>query len=274
MTGLEFLKAVGQISSDTRQEFILLSDTLGLSTLVESINHPKPKGATQGTVLGPFHTHDAPSLPAGASITSHFDTPDANPLLVIATLKDLQGNPIPGATIDVWETDHTGHYDTQYSTRPSTGPDNRGLLTSSETGEFWFKAIIPVSYPIPHDGPVGKMLEALRRHPFRPAHMHFLISKEGWDTLVTSLYIKGDKYETSDAVFGVKSGLVVEVGELEEGEGARYGVEEGTKVIRFPFVMVGEEEARSVRDKLAKEALEKLGSTATLVEGLPVADVD
>jgi protocatechuate 3,4-dioxygenase beta subunit len=165
---------------DQIQEFILLSDVLGLSLLVDSIDHPKPKGSTEGTVLGPFHTHEAKHSGQGSLISQD---PDGESLLVLCTLKDTDGYPISGAEIDVWETDSKGFYDVQYAER--TGPDGRAVLTSDENGEFWFKAIVPVPYPIPHDGPVGKLLKMLDRHPYRPSHMHFMFKKAGYDPLVT-----------------------------------------------------------------------------------------
>ena len=184
MTGLRFLTEVGQICTDVRQEFILLSDVLGLSILVDSIDHPKPKGSTEGTVLGPFHTHDAEEMPAGDSM-SH--DPKGEPLLVVCTLRDLQGRPVEDVKIDIWETDSTGHYDVQYAGRE--GPDGRCIMRSDREGVFWFKAITPVPYPIPHDGPVGKLLKKLHRHPYRPSHMHFMFEKEGYDHLIT--YVLG-----------------------------------------------------------------------------------
>jgi protocatechuate 3,4-dioxygenase beta subunit len=180
MTAIQFLTQVGQICTDVRQEFILLSDVLGLSLLVDSIDHPKPKGSTEGTVLGPFHTHEAEHVKEGSLISQ--DT-DGEPLLVLCTLKDVNGSPIPGAKIDVWETDSKGFYDVQHADR--TGPDGRAVLTSDDNGDFWFKAIVPVPYPIPHDGPVGKLLKVLGRHCYRPSHMHFMFKKDGYDPLIT-----------------------------------------------------------------------------------------
>ena len=177
---IEFLVQVGKISSDVRHEFILLSDVLGLSLLVDSIDHPKPKGASEGTVLGPFHTMDAHNIEAGSSISQD---PDGEPLLVVCTVKDTKGRPIPGVSVDVWETDSKGFYDVQYASRNT--PDGRAVLQSDEDGTFHFKAIVPVPYPIPHDGPVGKLLEKLGRHPYRPSHMHFMFKKEGYDRLIT-----------------------------------------------------------------------------------------
>jgi len=194
--GSALLTEVGQISSNVRQvcsswrlevvitdqmkEFILLSDVLGLSLLVDSIDHPKPKGSTKGIVLGPFHTHEARHTEQGGSI-SH--DPDGEPLLVLCTLRSSDGEPILGAEIDVWETDSKGFYDVQYENR--SGPDGRAVLRSDENGRFWFKAIVPVPYPIPHDGLVGKLLKVLQRHPYRPRHMHFMFKKQGYDPLIT-----------------------------------------------------------------------------------------
>jgi protocatechuate 3,4-dioxygenase beta subunit len=148
MTALQFLTAAGQICSSTRQEFILLSDVLGLSVLVDALNHPKPKGATENTVLGPFFTEDAADFELGESIVK--DTKEEKWCLVKGKVTDENGKPIEGAVIEVWETDETGHYDTQYSAREF--PDYRGRLRSDKNGDFWFKAIRPVPYPIPHDG--------------------------------------------------------------------------------------------------------------------------
>ena len=148
MAALQFLTATGQICSDTRQEFILLSDVLGLSVLVDALNHPKPPGATENTVLGPFFTEDAADFKLGDSIVA--DKGEEKYCLVKGKVTDESGKPVEGATIEVWETDETGHYDTQYAERDH--PDYRGRLKSDKDGNFWFKAIRPVPYPIPHDG--------------------------------------------------------------------------------------------------------------------------
>lgn len=179
-SAIAFLIACGQISTDVRNEFILLSDVLGLSLLVDNINHPKPPGGTEGSVLGPFHTHDAPTLQNGASMTSD---PEGEPMLALCTVRDTQGNPVPGVKVDIWETDSSGHYDVQHADRGE--PTERCVMVTDEEGRFWFKAIKPVSYPIPHDGPVGKLLMLLGRHCWRPAHVHFMFGKEGWDKLIT-----------------------------------------------------------------------------------------
>lgn len=203
MAAIEFLTAVGQICSEVRQvgrqdstiptsnvrrtdrtrctqEYILLSDVLGLSLLVDSIDHPKPAHSTEGSVLGPFHSHDAELMSNGEAM-SH--DPNGEPCLVLCTLKDSHGRPIEGVKIDIWETDASGHYDVQYADRE--GPDGRCVVKSDKDGLFWFKAIKPVPYPIPHDGPVGRLLEKLHRHPYRPSHMHFMFEKSGYDHLIT-----------------------------------------------------------------------------------------
>ncbi|KAK2792895.1 hypothetical protein FQN52_002573 [Onygenales sp. PD_12] len=296
-TALSFLAETGQTTTPTRNEFILLSDILGLSLLVDAINHPTPRHstATESTVLGPFHTHDAPVLEAGDTL-SH----DAagEPMLALCSVRDMAGDPISGVKVDVWETDSTGHYDVQHSGRVRA--DGRGVLRSDGAGGFWFRAIKPVSYPIPHDGTVGRLLGALGRHPWRPAHVHFMFEKEGegdgegdgeggWEKLVTALYLRGDPYESSDAVFGVKQSLVVDLHPLTDpAEAERYNVPLGTAVLRHDFVLVRKEEAAALRERNSVEALGKIGlgvgsememgmgmkMRVRMEGGLPVADVD
>ncbi|KIY02345.1 uncharacterized protein Z520_02483 [Fonsecaea multimorphosa CBS 102226] len=269
MAGIQFLTKTGHICTDVRQEFILLSDILGLSLLVDSIDHPKPKNSTEGTVLGPFHTHEAEHLEHGSAM-SH----DANgePLLVLCTVKDVSGHPIEGVKIDIWETDSSGKYDVQHPDRD--GPDGRCIMKSDAQGVFWFNAIVPVPYPIPHDGPVGQLLKKLGRHPMRPAHMHFMFEKEGFDHLITALYLKNDPYETSDAVFGVKNSLIVDLGKCDSEIAQKYGVKEGTKLLTYDFVLVTDKESAELRAENSRKALERLGRRVKIVKGLPVPDVD
>ena len=177
---ITFLTQTGQKCTSTRQEFILLSDILGLSSLLDSIDHPSPPGTTQGTLLGPFHTHDAQHLPAGAAI-SH-DT-SGKPLFVLCTVRATNGTPLKDVRVDIWHADSTGLYDVQYSQRDA--PEGRGVLHSDASGRFWFSAIQPVPYPVPDDGPVGKLLTTLGRHQWRPAHMHFILAADGYERLVT-----------------------------------------------------------------------------------------
>jgi protocatechuate 3,4-dioxygenase beta subunit len=287
MAALNFLVQVGQISSDVRHEFILLSDILGLSLLVDAIDHPKPASSTEGSVLGPFHTHEAETILNGGGMSAD---PDGEPCLVLCTVKDVKGNAIEGVKIDIWETDSKGFYDVQYGERD--GPDGRCVMVSDGEGVFWFKAIVPVPYPIPHDGPVGKLLKLLGRHPWRPAHMHFMFEKKGWDHLITwvypfllrlsaiadfgysALYVRNDPYETSDAVFGVKQSLIVDFGTADSATAAKYGVTEGSKVLKHDFVLVDEKETEKLRDENALNAMKKLGRKVKLLNHLPVPDVD
>ncbi|KAI8937149.1 hypothetical protein NX059_006363 [Plenodomus lindquistii] len=271
MAGIKFLTEVGQICTDVRQEFILLSDIIGLSLLVDSIDHPKPPHSTEGTVLGPFHTHDAETLPAGSAISAD---PSGEPLLVLCNIKTTSGAPISGAKIDVWETDSNGKYDVQYEDRGNNA-DGRAILVSDDEGVFWFKAIVPVPYPIPHDGPVGKLLDKLGRHCWRPSHMHFMFEKEGFDPLVTALYVRGSDYETSDAVFGVKDSLIVGLGTVTPALAKKYGVEEGSKLLTYDFVLVTDDETKQLRHDEAVKAMKGLGREGMMiVNGLPVPEVD
>jgi catechol 1,2-dioxygenase len=217
MAAIKFLTATGQMCDDTRQEFILLSDTLGVSTLVELINNRKSPGATETSVLGPFYVEGAPDLPAGASILK--DGSDAD-LLVHGRVHDAAGAPIVGAVLDVWQTAPNGFYDVQDPTQPAM--NLRGKFATDSDGMFELRTIMPTPYPIPHDGPVGALLTATGRHPWRPAHLHFIVSAPGYRTLTTALYFEDDPYVDSDAVFGVKDALVVRPVPHDGGESVRY----------------------------------------------------
>lgn len=212
--GIGFLTKIGQICSDERQEFILLSDTLGLSMLVDAINNRRPPGATENTVLGPFHIADAPVRQMGDVISLDGK---GEPCLFEGSVVDMQGNPIQGAKIDVWSDNADGFYDVQ---QPGIQPkwNNRGIFITGEDGRYSFVGIKPVSYPIPDDGPVGQMLGHLGRHPYRPAHMHYIITAPGYETLVTHTFVGDDEYLTSDAVFGVKKTLIAPFETVENGE--------------------------------------------------------
>ena len=205
VAGIEFLTAVGRTCSPTRQEFILLSDTLGLSTLVTAQNHRKPLGCTEATVFGPFHVEGAPERPLGADVANGAL---GEPCLVRGCIRGLAGEPIAGAVIEVWQADANGLYDIQYEALEEHRA--RATLRSAQDGGYHFRSIVAMPYPIPHDGPVGQLLEALHRHPWRPAHLHFRISAPGYETLVTHVFRDGDPYLESDAVFGVRSSLVAD----------------------------------------------------------------
>ena len=202
--GIDFLTATGQTCSAVRQEFILLSDTLGLSMLTVAMNHSKPSGATEATVFGPFHADDAPRVDQGADIAG--DAPGM-PLFVDARVQSLDGTPVPFAEVDVWQADDEGLYDLQRG-ELGTRRRARGVLQSDAQGRVRFRSLMPTPYPIPTDGPVDRMLVATGRHPWRPAHVHFMISADGHERLVTHLFRDPDPYLDSDVVFGVRSSLI------------------------------------------------------------------
>ncbi|CAN5394136.1 intradiol ring-cleavage dioxygenase [soil metagenome] len=204
MQAIGFLTAAGHITDDKRQEFILLSDTLGLSTLVTAQNNAKPAGCTEATVLGPFHVDGAPVFRNGDDIANGAS---GEPCFVQATIRSLDGEPIANAQVDVWQSDEDGFYDVQL-TGTSQAHRARGRLFSDAAGRLHFRSILANHYPIPHDGPVGRMLDAVGRHPWRPAHLHFIISAAGYETLTTHVFRDDDPYLDSDAVFGVRSSLV------------------------------------------------------------------
>ncbi|GGL57959.1 intradiol ring-cleavage dioxygenase [Wenxinia marina] len=204
MKAILFLTETGHTSNDWRQEYILLSDVLGVSMLVDAINNRKPSGASESTVLGPFHVSGAPERALGDDICLD---QKGEPMLVRGRILDIDGKPIANARIDVWQANDEGFYDVQ---QKGLQPDFnlRGVFRSNERGEYWFKGVKPKFYPIPDDGPVGKLLGALGRHPYRPAHLHYIIEAEGFETLVTHIFDPDDPYIHSDAVFGVKESLM------------------------------------------------------------------
>jgi catechol 1,2-dioxygenase len=204
---IEFLTATGKKCDDKRQEFILLSDTLGVSMLVDAINHPKGGVGTESTVLGPFFVPGAPQAEFGADIRRrHLDA--AVPCLVTGKVTDQSGQPLAGATLEVWQTAANGFYDVQDTDAPQW--NLRGCFTTNARGEYALVTEKPVSYPVPTDGPVGRMLEAAGRHAFRPAHLHFMVKADGFETLVTHVFVNDDPYLDSDAVFATKESLVGE----------------------------------------------------------------
>jgi hydroxyquinol 1,2-dioxygenase len=201
---IEFLTAVGHITDDRRQEFILLSDTLGLSALVDLIaNRGKSARATESSLLGPFFREGAPEMPLGSSIPRDAD---GEPLMVLGRVSATDGKPVAGATLDVWQAAPNGLYDIQ---REDPAMDLRARFRTGADGSYSFMTVKTASYPVPHDGPVGAMLDALGRHPYRPAHIHFRFSAPGYKQLITALYMEGDRYLDSDAVFGAREPLVV-----------------------------------------------------------------
>jgi hydroxyquinol 1,2-dioxygenase len=239
LAAIEFLTRTGQISDHQRQEYILLSDTLGITMLVDAVQHAPRKATTDGavteraateravtestatespvtespvtespvtesSVLGPFYVEGAPELPAGANIAQRA----GEPLLVRGRVSSTDGTPLAGALLDVWQNDSNGLYDVQDPGQPQ--PHLRGKFRSDAAGQYSFRTVRPVSYPIPTDGPVGQLLARLGRHPYRPAHVHFKVSASGHQSVVTELFDAGDGYLETDVVFGVKRSLVVQ----------------------------------------------------------------
>lgn len=207
LEGIRFLTAIGQRCAPNRQEFILLSDTLGVSTLVNAMQNRKLTGETPSSVLGPFFKEGAPRLALGSTIVAD-DAAPGERILVEGRVTDLSGIPVGAADIDVWQTSAEGKYDIQLSEDGAL--DYRGRFVCDAEGRYFFRTVIPVGYPVPNDGPVGAMLLALGRHPNRPAHIHFRIRAAGYGELVTALYLGSDPYIDSDTVFGVSESLVVE----------------------------------------------------------------
>ena len=212
LKGIEFLTQTGHITNAQRQEFILLSDVLGLSMLTVVMNNDKPDACTQATVLGPFHVEDAPHYKLGDDVANGAK---GQPCQVQGSVKGVQGEAVAHARIEVWQSDEKGLYDVQYADRSQH--QARGILTADAQGLFHFQSILAMPYPIPHDGPVGQLLEATARHPWRPAHLHFKIEAPGYETLITHVFRKGDPYLASDAVFGVRESLVTDWLQLADG---------------------------------------------------------
>src|SRR3954468_14494067 len=208
---VEILTAAGKMCSDKRQEFILFSDTLGVSMVVDLLDHRKPDGATETTVFGPFHRLGAPAMPPGGNIAHRDQT--GMPALVSGRVLDLDGKPVANALLDVWQTQSNGLYDAQ-----DANPDElhmRGKFRSDAEGRYLIRTVLPVNYPIPSDGPVGRMLKATGRHPWRPAHIHFVVSAEGYEPVTTHIFDRTDPYLQSDAVFAVKDSLICDFVEHE-----------------------------------------------------------
>jgi hydroxyquinol 1,2-dioxygenase len=237
--GIQFLTSTGQKCDEKRQEYILLSDTLGVSMLVDAMNHRKPGGATESTVVGPFYVPGAPEMPIGADISEALEGEKA---YFSGSVSTPDGKPIAGATLDLWSTDNEGFYDVQ---RQGGGMRARGKIKTDAQGRYSFWTVKPVSYPVPTDGPVGKMLLKMGRHPYRPAHTHMIVSAPGYESVTTHIFVEGDPYLESDAVFGVKNSLVAPFVRHEPGvapDGKR--MDQPYYTVRYEFgllpVRVGE----------------------------------
>jgi protocatechuate 3,4-dioxygenase beta subunit len=234
MQGIQFLTRTGHLCTDWRQEFILLSDTLGASMLVETINNRKSSGETESTVLGPFHVAHAPHRPNGANICLDGK---GEPLWVSGSVRDVEGRPIPGALLDVWQANAEGFYDVQ---QPNIQPDHnlRGLFEADAEGRYAFRTAHPRHYPIPDDGTVGEMLRALDRRPNRPAHIHFIVGADGFKPLTTHIFTRDCPWLNDDAVFGVKESLIADVLTINDrGRAEALGLPNPFREVTWDFVL-------------------------------------
>ena len=232
---IQFLTETGQTCTDRRQEFILLSDTLGVSMVVDLINHRKPEGATESTVFGPFHRDGAPEMPAGGNIAPR----DARgtPMIVSGRVLDPAGRPLAGARLDVWQTDSAGRYDSQYA--DSDELHMRGRFRTGADGRYVVRTVRPVHYAIPDDGPVGRMLRANNRHPWRPAHIHFVVSADGHEPVTTHIFDDSDPYLESDTVFAVKDSLICHFVRHDgpDETSQRFAIDPPFDIVEFDFVL-------------------------------------
>jgi hydroxyquinol 1,2-dioxygenase len=229
-----FLTETGRLSDDTRQEFILLSDVLGVTMLVDAINHRVASAATDSTVLGPFHMVASPRRELGDTIDL---VGTGEPCVVSGQVTSLDGVPLAGALVDVWQADDHGFYDVQ---QPGSQPrgNGRGLFTCDGDGRFWFRTVTPSPYPIPSDGPVGRLLAATGRHPWRPAHIHFIVAADGHLPVTTHVFVAGSPYLDSDAVFAVKQSLVRDFAKVDDpAQAAAWGVEAPFRQASFDVVL-------------------------------------
>jgi hydroxyquinol 1,2-dioxygenase len=220
--GIAFLTRTGHITDDKRQEFILLSDTLGLSMLTIAMNNEKPAGCTESTVFGPFYLEGAPDYDLGEDVANGAA---GVPCVVRGTVRGLDGEPVPGAEMHVWQADAEGKYDVQHPDLEHA--QARGVLHADGKGAYHFRSILAEAYPIPDDGPVGEMLRATKRHPWRPAHLHFVIKAPGYETLITHVFRNGDRYLDSDTVFGVRQSLIADWVKQPDG----------TYLVEYDFVL-------------------------------------
>jgi hydroxyquinol 1,2-dioxygenase len=204
-TAVQFLTDVGKTCTDKRQEFILLSDTLGVSVLVITVNHPSGEGSAESTVMGPFYWEGAPELPRGSNLAEGVK---GEPTFYSGRVLSVDGRPLENGLLDIWSGDGEGNYDMQMP--EETGMKARGRIRTDSEGRYWFWSIKPTYYPVPTDGPVGRMLRKMERHPYRPGHIHMIVSAPGHAPVTTHLFVAGSQYLDSDAVFGMKESLVAQ----------------------------------------------------------------
>jgi protocatechuate 3,4-dioxygenase beta subunit len=255
---IDFLTRTGHMSDEVRQEFILLSDVLGISMLVETINHRTGGTSTESTVLGPFHMVSSPVRELGDDIALDGK---GTPCLVSGQVTGPDGEPLAGASVDVWQTNEDGFYDVQ---QPGIQPAGnlRGMFTADDDGRFWFRSVVPRYYPIPDDGPVGQLLAATGRHPNRPAHLHFIVAAPGYRPVTTHVFVDDSPYLDSDAVFGVKESLVRPVPEVDDpARAAEAGLPNPFRTLTFDLSLL--------RADQAPPAAQPADAQPTVVRGAP-----
>jgi len=233
-SAIRFLTEAGHITDDQRQEFILLSDVLGASMQTISMNNEAHANATEATVIGPFFIDGAPEIGLGGDIAAGAD---GEPCWVEGTVTGTDGTPAPGARIEVWQADEAGFYDVQYGDGRTAA---RGHLFADERGRYRFWGLTPTPYPIPHDGPVGKLLAAVGRSPMRAAHLHFMVRAPGMRAVVTHIFVRGDELLGHDAVFGVRESLAMDFVRHQPGTPTPDGRELGHRTwssVRFDIVL-------------------------------------
>jgi len=214
MTAIQFLTEVGRTCTEKRQEFILLSDTLGVSVLVITLNHPADEGNVESTVMGPFYWENAPDLPLGSNLSVGVK---GEPTFYSGRVLSVDGKPLENALLDIWSGDGEGNYDMQIP--GEAGMKARGRIRTDAQGRYRFRSIKPTFYPVPTDGPVGMMLRKMGRHPYRPGHIHMIVSAAGHSPVTTHLFVADSQYLDSDAVFGMKESLVAQFERHPAGAG-------------------------------------------------------
>ncbi len=249
LMAVDWLAKTGKLCTDKRQEFILLSDVLGLSMLVDAMNHRLPEGATPSTVIGPFHIEGSPEMAMGANVAEGLA---GETTFLVGTVRDMNGKPIEGAKLDIWQADAEGLYESQLGAEE---PILRAVFHTGADGKYAIRTIAPPGYSIPMDGTVGDLLRHTDISHFRPAHIHFLIAAPGYETLVTHLFKKGAKYIDSDVVFGVKDKLIVEfekhpAGKTPTGENSP----EPFLVVNYDFILSKAKSQSNSEPSLSKVA--------------------
>lgn len=232
---LNFLYDCGQISTPERHEFILLSDVLGLSALVDMIN--TRGGATEGSNLGPFYLDNAPVLPLGGDLGRGRD---GAVVLMRGIVRDTLGNPLAGAVVDTWQADSAGTYPIQEQAQGQDKYDLRGVITTNEKGEYWYTTVLPKPYTVPYDGPVGRLLRAGNRHAWRASHFHFIIRAKGYRAITTEVFFDNTEYLDNDAVFGVRRSLIAKLDPVKKTDDLPPTEVKPHATCRFDFVLAPE----------------------------------